>query len=58
MNRLFVLGLTVLLFLSEVGWPDKFFVNYMPVLGPDFGVGILGTVQCMWVSLFLLPFLC
>lgn len=34
--------------MSEVGWPSSFFRNFLPVLGPDFGVGILGAVQ--WIT--------
>jgi len=44
-NRLFIIGLTILLVLSEVGWPSRFFEDFMPVFGPQFGVGILGAVQ-------------
>jgi len=47
-NRLFILGMTILMILSEIGWPEKVFSNYMPVLGPDFGVGVLGGVQ--WIT--------
>ncbi|KAG8930521.1 hypothetical protein FRC02_004089 [Tulasnella sp. 418] len=46
-NRLFVLFVAILLILSEISWPKRFFVNYIPVLGPDFGVGILGAIQVL-----------
>jgi len=47
-NRLFILGTTILMLFSEFGWPEKFFVTFMPVLGPDFGVGILGGLE--WIT--------
>jgi len=47
-NRLFILGTTLLMLFSEFGWPEKFFVTFMPVLGPDFGVGILGGLE--WIT--------
>jgi len=47
-NRLFILSTTILMLLSEIGWPDQFFKLYFPVLGPEFGVGILGGMQ--WVT--------
>lgn len=45
LNRLFIIGQCVVLILSELGWPEQFFVNYLPVLGPSYGVGILGAMQ-------------
>lgn len=48
LNRLFIISTTVILVMSEVGWPSSFFRNFLPVLGPDFGVGILGAVQ--WIT--------
>jgi len=47
-NRLFIIATTILMILSEIGWPDKFFRLYLPVLGHDFGVGILGGIQ--WIT--------
>lgn len=48
LNRLFIIFTSVVLLLSEIGWPDPFFRNFLPVLGPDFGVGILGALQ--WIT--------
>ncbi|KAG8989886.1 hypothetical protein FRB90_002027 [Tulasnella sp. 427] len=48
LNRLFILFTAIILTLSEVGWPESFFRNFLPVLGPEFGVGILGAVQ--WIT--------
>ncbi|QRV82841.1 hypothetical protein RhiJN_10856 [Ceratobasidium sp. AG-Ba] len=45
LNRLFIIGQCIILILSELGWPESFFVNYLPVLGPSYGVGILGAMQ-------------
>jgi len=46
-NRLLILGECVFLFLSEVGFPMKFFDKFFPVLGSSFGVGALGVFQCL-----------
>ncbi|KAG8946330.1 hypothetical protein FRC00_009664, partial [Tulasnella sp. 408] len=48
LNRLFIIFTSIILILSEIGWPVSFFQNFLPVLGPDFGVGILGAVQ--WIT--------
>lgn len=45
LNRLFIIGQTIVLILSEIGWPSKFFTRYFPVLGKEFGLGALGTIQ-------------
>ncbi|KAG9074744.1 hypothetical protein FS749_013665 [Ceratobasidium sp. UAMH 11750] len=45
LNRLFIIGQCIVLILSELGWPQAFFVNFLPVLGPNYGVGILGAMQ-------------
>jgi len=47
LSHLFILFQCILLTLAEVGWPESFFVTYFPVLGPDFGVGILGAIECL-----------
>jgi len=47
-NRLFILALTTLMALSEIGRPQRFFLSYLPVLGQDFGVGVLGGMQ--WIT--------
>ncbi|KAH9976793.1 hypothetical protein BGW80DRAFT_1436106 [Lactifluus volemus] len=45
LNRLLLIFQIVVLFLSEIGWPAKFFNRYFPVLGPEFGLGALGVMQ-------------
>ncbi|RSH91025.1 hypothetical protein EHS25_010201 [Saitozyma podzolica] len=47
LNRLFIVFECILLILSEVGIPRKFFENFMPVLGPAHGLGCLGVFQCL-----------
>ncbi|KAI6137108.1 hypothetical protein F5141DRAFT_1209428 [Pisolithus sp. B1] len=47
LNRLFIIAQTVILVLSEIGWPAAFFDRFFPVLGRDFGVGALGVMQCL-----------
>jgi len=47
LNRLLIIGQTVVLILSELGWPAGFFDYYFPVLGSDFGLGALGVMQCL-----------
>lgn len=47
LNRLLIVVQLIVLFLAELGWPSKFFRNYFPVLGPDFGMGALGVIQCL-----------
>lgn len=37
----------IILTLSEIGWPIHLFDRYFPVLGPDFGLGVLGIFQCL-----------
>lgn len=47
LNRLLIIAQTVVLILSELGWPITFFDHYFPVLGSKFGVGALGLMQCL-----------
>lgn len=47
-NRLFIIATSIVLILSELGWPERFFRNYLPILGHGFGVGILGAIQ--WIT--------
>ncbi|KAJ2915110.1 hypothetical protein MD484_g5290, partial [Candolleomyces efflorescens] len=47
LNRLFILGQTIVLILSEIGWPSQFFSTYFPVLGKEFGLGALGLIQML-----------
>ena len=46
-NHLFIIFQCVLLLLSEIGWPASFFDNFIPVLGHQYGVGILGFMQIL-----------
>jgi len=46
-SSLLILTQTVVLFLSEVSWPQKFFDRFFPVLGSNFGTGALGIFQCL-----------
>jgi len=45
LNRLLILGQTIILLLSELGWPSSFFNRFFPVLGDEFGLGALGIMQ-------------
>jgi len=47
LNRLFILGQTIVLLLSEFSWPLAFFDRFFPVLGKEFGLGPLGVIQCL-----------
>ncbi|KAG6861801.1 hypothetical protein C0995_011681 [Termitomyces sp. Mi166 len=47
LNRLLIIGQSILLIMSEFGWPSRFFDHYFPVLGKDFGLGALGVIQCL-----------
>ena len=54
LNRLLIIGQTIVLLLSEFGWPSVFFQRFFPILGKDFGLGPLGLMQCLFVLLFLI----
>ncbi|CAA7262190.1 unnamed protein product [Cyclocybe aegerita] len=47
LNRLFIIFQTIVLILSELGWPARFFDRYFPVLGKEFGLGALGLIQML-----------
>lgn len=47
LNRLFIIGQTVVLIFSEFGFPSAFFTRYFPVLGKNFGLGALGLIQML-----------
>lgn len=47
MNRLFIILQCIILVLSEIGWPQRFFEHFLPVLGLNHGVGILGAMQVL-----------
>lgn len=47
LNRLFIIGQAVVLILSELGFPSKFFETFFPVLGKEFGLGALGLIQML-----------
>jgi len=44
-NHLFIIFQCILMLLSEISWPQAFFDNFIPVLGAQHGVGILGFMQ-------------
>ncbi|KAF8891356.1 hypothetical protein BD779DRAFT_1514739 [Infundibulicybe gibba] len=46
-SSLLILFQSIILILSEVGWPLSFFDRYFPVLGSGFGLGALGIFQCL-----------
>lgn len=53
LNRLLIIGQVIVLILSEVGKPmfiETFFASYFPILGRDFGLGALGVIQTLYVS--------
>jgi len=49
LNRLLIIGQVFLLILSELEWKriKNWFDLYFPVLGPNFGVGAFGVMQCL-----------
>jgi hypothetical protein len=47
LNRLFIIFQTIVLILSEFGFPAQFFDRFFPVLGKDFGLGALGLFQML-----------
>lgn len=47
LNSLLVIAQSIVCILSELSWPDRFFEAYFPVLGPSFGLGALGVIQCL-----------
>ncbi|KAF8335728.1 uncharacterized protein EI90DRAFT_3144762 [Cantharellus anzutake] len=44
-NHIFIIFQIILLFMSEISWPMSFLDNFVPVLGTQHGVGILGFMQ-------------
>jgi len=47
LNRLLIVVQIGALILSEFGWPEEFFNRFFPVLGPNFGLGPLGVMECL-----------
>lgn len=47
LNWLLVIWQAIVCILSEFGWPTVFFESFFPILGPDFGLGALGVIQCL-----------
>ncbi|KAL1743707.1 hypothetical protein HDZ31DRAFT_83223 [Schizophyllum fasciatum] len=45
-SSLLILFQSLVLMMSEVGWPMSFFNTFFPVLGSSFGTGALGIFQC------------
>ena len=48
-NHLLIILEVIILLLSEVGWPMKYFDRFFPVLGTEFGLGALGIFQALCV---------
>ncbi|KAJ3553406.1 hypothetical protein NM688_g3630 [Phlebia brevispora] len=46
-NQLLIIFQIIVLVLSEIGWPSRFFDRFFPVLGITFGLGPLGIFQCL-----------
>ncbi|KIY46976.1 hypothetical protein FISHEDRAFT_15604, partial [Fistulina hepatica ATCC 64428] len=44
-SSLLIIFQTIILIMSEVGWPVRFFNTFFPVLGSEFGTGALGIFQ-------------
>ncbi|CAE6364898.1 unnamed protein product [Rhizoctonia solani] len=53
LSRLLIILQCILLILAEVEWPNSFFINHIPILGPRYGVGILGMIQVLLSALIL-----
>ncbi|KAL6301659.1 hypothetical protein BKA93DRAFT_796827 [Sparassis latifolia] len=47
LNRLLIIFEVIVLIMSEIGWPAAFFERFFPVLGRSFGLGSIGTFQCL-----------
>ncbi|KAI0092305.1 hypothetical protein BDY19DRAFT_592991 [Irpex rosettiformis] len=47
LNSLLVIVQSIVCIFSECSWPERFFDTYFPVLGPAFGLGALGVIQCL-----------
>lgn len=50
LNRIFLMAEALLLILSELGFPKSLFTNYIPMLGPAYGLGCLGVLQTLIAS--------
>jgi hypothetical protein len=50
LNRLLIIFQTVVLILSEFGFPARFFDRFFPILGREFGLGALGLIQMLYVN--------
>ncbi|KAK4686137.1 hypothetical protein P7C73_g3994, partial [Tremellales sp. Uapishka_1] len=55
LNRICIIFECLLLVLSEVGFPKRLFEEYMPVLGPAHGLGVLGIFQALQVFVICFP---
>ncbi|CAE6386602.1 unnamed protein product [Rhizoctonia solani] len=53
LSRLLVVCQCFLIILSELGWPRDLFIKFLPILGPENGVGIIGTMQVLLSALVL-----
>ncbi|EKM82378.1 hypothetical protein AGABI1DRAFT_117874 [Agaricus bisporus var. burnettii JB137-S8] len=55
-SSLLIMCQAIILFLSELSWPIKFFDRYFPVLGSEFGLGALGIFQTLIATQILSHF--
>ncbi|KAF9017217.1 hypothetical protein BDZ89DRAFT_1165851 [Hymenopellis radicata] len=53
LSSLLIIFQTVVLIMSEFGWPSVFFDRYFPVLGANFGLGALGIFQALMAAQIL-----
>ncbi|KAF8668081.1 mfs general substrate transporter [Rhizoctonia solani] len=53
LSRLLIILQCILLILAELGWPHSFFIKFVPILGHEYGVGILGLIQALLSTLIL-----
>ncbi|CAE6444378.1 unnamed protein product [Rhizoctonia solani] len=47
LSRLLVVCQCLILIFAELEWPKKSFTDFLPILGSEFGVGILGMMQVL-----------
>ncbi|CAE6488091.1 unnamed protein product [Rhizoctonia solani] len=53
LSRLLVVSQCPILILAELGRPKRFFIKSLPILGPQYGVGILGIMQVLLSTVIL-----
>jgi len=47
LNRLLILIQVILLIFSEIGWPNAFFIRFLPFLSDEYGLGAIGVLECL-----------